>query len=144
MSTAVPSPRQQVLIDHYLADPARNATAAARKAGYKNPRHDGSRIVRRFRELIEQKDSERQAAVGLKADQVLAEIAGIATDPTHKDRLRALELLAKMHGLMSDKPVSDKKTLQTQLEELLKGTAAPRAESKSKTAKPKLVLVRTA
>ncbi len=143
MATSAPTPRQQLLLDHYMSDSKRNATEAARKAGYKNPRQDGSRIVRQFQHLIDSKVAEQTQEFGLAADKVLSELALIATDPASKDRLRALEILAKINGLMSDKPIADKKSLRDQLEEILKPQPA-RAESKPRTAKAKLVLVRSA
>src|SRR5687768_10334724 len=105
MAIPVPSPRQQAVIDRYLADPRRNATDAARQVGYKNPRQEGSRIIRQFRHLIDKKTEELSQSAGMKAETVLKELSQIATDVTHKDRLRALEILAKINGLMSDKPL---------------------------------------
>ncbi len=144
MATPAPTPRQQALLDFYMSDPRRNATEAARQAGYKNPRQDGSRIVRQFKHLIDKKVDELSQVAGMKAETVLSEIASIAQDTAHKDRLRALELLAKINGLMSDKPLGDQKSLRAQLEELLKPKPSVASQSKSKSATPKLTLVRSA
>ena len=126
-----------------LSDPAKNATKAARAAGYQTPRVDGSRLLRKFRQVIAEKGAEQAETAGMKADQVLSEIASIATDSTHKDRIRALELLAKINGLLSDRSVGDAKTLRQQLEELLKPEPVSKPESKRKSGHLSLVLTKT-
>ena len=40
---------------------------------------------------------------GISAEEVQIRLAALARDPLHKDSFRALELMAKIHGLMSDK-----------------------------------------
>lgn len=95
--------RQQLFVNEYLQ--SFNATQSAKAAGYSGNDNTlaqrGHELVRnsKIAELISQRLSES----AMSADEVLMRLAETARNdkkPTHQ--LRALELLAKHHGLLSD------------------------------------------
>lgn len=144
MATRTPNLKQQALLDFYMADPTRNATKAAQRAGYRNPRVEGSRIVRQFRHLLDSKVSSEDVDPKISLEEAMKHLADVCRNPQHKDHLGALKLALQVHGALSEKPMGDQKVLRVQLEELLKSNKAPQPESKPKSAKPKLTLVRSA
>lgn len=108
MSSRGLTPKQQRFVSEYLLD--LNATAAARRAGYsaRNADKIGPRLVGQSRvaAAIAAKKAERAAKSDLTAAWVLrrlAEEADLKGDgATHAARVRALELLAKHLGLLTE------------------------------------------
>ncbi len=101
------SARERRFIDHYLADPTANATAAARAAGYtgadRTLRVTASRLLTRanVRSAIDAAMKERAERLGLdvSAEWVLGRLSLEAVregeGSQHAARVRALEVLAK-------------------------------------------------
>ena len=54
-------------------------------------------------DLIEEKRQALSESSQVSAKETLELIAAVARTATHKDHLRALELMLKVHGLLSDK-----------------------------------------
>lgn len=111
--------RQRAFVEAYAANPV--ASAAAKQAGYKGNAHSletlGSRLLRnpKVRELIEERleeASEKRIATADRIQQVWTEVLegkavrdvhGYKRLPDFSDRLKAGELLAKVHGLFVEK-----------------------------------------
>jgi phage terminase small subunit len=98
--------KQRLFVEAYLANP--NATEAARRAGYAGSDNvlavTGNQLLRnpKIQELVE----ERVTEAGLTADEILNELAEIATgDYTlyRGDKVKSLELLGKYRKLFTDK-----------------------------------------
>ena len=103
------SPKQRQWFLAYVQDPARNASGAARLAGYgKTPDASsslGRRLKARYQDLIEAYDFRIKDAGVISPREVQEQLAGIARDPNERtsDRLKSLELIARIHGMLSDK-----------------------------------------
>lgn len=119
-----PNAKQLHLIQLYRGEANRNATQAARLAGYGSARVVGPKLIKKYRHVIERLDAEEADRKNMGPSQVMQKLAVIADDPTHKDHIRALELLSRIHGLLSDKAVADKRTMNEQLEQILKPAKA--------------------
>ena len=99
--------QQELFCREYLVD--HNASAAAKRAGY-SPTSAGptsSRIMARpaIKAFIAELDSEIKSEHILSATETLERISREAVDMHHRpaDRLKALELLAKHHGLLVER-----------------------------------------
>lgn len=120
------------------AGPAKfNLSEAARLAGYGNPRRRGHELAKKYGDLLEAAKVEALKALKMSADEAEQGVADIARDPTHRDRIKALEMFLKMHGKLSDKlqVTVDRATLNKQLDELISTMAAART---AQLAEPKL------
>jgi phage terminase small subunit len=101
------TPKQERFVQEYLRD--LNATAAAERAGYKQPRSQGSRLLTKvdIQEAIVAAKAERAARCKLSATWVIRRLRKEATatgpnaSPAARDR--ALELLGKHLGLFPDR-----------------------------------------
>lgn len=98
------TPKQEAFVREYLVD--LNATQAAIRAGYKgnkNVAQTGAENLRKpqIQKAIQEAKEARERATMYDAAWVLSEIAKLAKDEeiTPRDRLKALELLGKHHGL---------------------------------------------
>lgn len=100
------TPRQAMFVEYFIANP--NATEAARKAGYseKTARFIGAENLTKpyIAAAIKQGLLERQERVSMDGDEVIERLAGIAVDAevATRDRIRALELVGKRHGIFTD------------------------------------------
>lgn len=95
--------RRKRFIDAYLGEASRNATEAARIAGYGTPESQGSSLKKRLKLFIKEREQEISIASQLSQKETLEIISEIARDKGHKDRLKAAELMAKIHGVLSEK-----------------------------------------
>lgn len=97
------SKKRQIFIDEYLK--SFNATQAARAAGYSGNDNVmaqmGHKLVRdgKIAEIIRQRLQES----AMSADEVLQRLAEHARSERSKDSLSALNILAKHHGLLTDR-----------------------------------------
>jgi phage terminase small subunit len=109
--------KRRLFVEHYLGAANGNATEAARMAGYKKPRQEGTRLLSFA--VIQELISKRVTEAAMPANEVLQELSDIARadwrefvkvrydkdgkmiDATLqlKDKIRALELLGKHHRL---------------------------------------------
>jgi phage terminase small subunit len=97
------TPRAQLFLDNYMGVAKLNATEAARLAGYAHPRSAAPILKRRFAKLIEQKELELAAKAKLSVEEAESILADIARTEGHKDRLKAVELVLKVNGKLSEK-----------------------------------------
>jgi phage terminase small subunit len=95
--------RREAFLDAYFGIAKLNATEAARIAGFRHPRVAGTWQVNQLREVIDSRMVELRNARIMSADEVLEHLASIGRDVQHKDRVKALELMARINGLVSDK-----------------------------------------
>ena len=99
--------QQKLFCREYLVD--RNATAAAIRSGYskKSANTTGSRMMAegKIKTLIGVLDRKLRSAQILSATETLERISAEAIDMDNppKDRIKALELLAKHHGLLVER-----------------------------------------
>lgn len=114
--------RKLALMVEAFKGPARgNVTEAARVAGYSFPEKVGHRVYKRYRELFDQAEDELRQSLKVGGEELDERISELARNPKHKDHYKALELLCRLHGKLSDKVhvTLDRATLNTQLDELL-------------------------
>jgi phage terminase small subunit len=103
------SAKQTLFVAAYLGNARGNATAAARSAGYKQPRISGQENLLKPA-IRAQIDAELQARA-MSEYEVLAELAEVARVEWHVlararelgSKVRALELLGKYHKLWADR-----------------------------------------
>lgn len=105
-------------MDKYVGEACYNATKAAELAGFKHPRVTGSKFKRLLRQVIEERGLVVKEQASMSAVEVIEGLTEIARDKSHKDRKAALDTLAKVHGLLTDKLdlKLDRKQLATELE----------------------------
>lgn len=115
------NPRQQLFAEYYMGVSNFNATDAARRAGYSMPYAAGYRLSKNVHVLSRVR--ERMAGAQMDADEVMARLTNIGrlnvehcleevTDSkgvvkvvkaNRAEILRALEIIAKRHGLLADR-----------------------------------------
>ncbi len=101
-------PRQRTWLLTYLTDPARDGTAAARSAGYEGTPQSlntrSTRLRRLFRDIIDSYELAITDAAVMGSREVSTGLAELARDKsiTPRDRLRAYELIARIHGMLTD------------------------------------------
>jgi len=95
--------KQELWISHYLGGASLNATEAARMAGYKDC--DSAGFTNRKNPILRARIDEELRARAASSEVVLDAIAQLAFSPTitPQDRIKALELLGKAHGLFTDR-----------------------------------------
>lgn len=107
--------KMQMFCKEYIKD--FNATQAAIRAGYnpKNAWQTGAENLRKpqIQAAIKEAQEAREAACLYDGAWVIAQIAQIASDKeeTARDRLKALELMGKYHGIWERKQDDDSRTV---------------------------------
>jgi hypothetical protein len=124
--------RFRTLIEAYKGAAGQNATEAARIAGYSDPEKVGWRLKRRFPEVFARAEQEVRDALIVQREEVQQRLADLVRNPKHRDHYKALELAAKMHGLLSEKVnvTIERPAINAQLDELIKAMMASRATQK--------------
>lgn len=102
----------------YATETACDATKAARLVGYAFPNVQGSKLKSKFPDVVEAAELEWKESCGVRPDELVMHLAEIVRDKESRDRMKAIELNAKIHGMLSDKLVLelDRKTLLTQID----------------------------
>jgi hypothetical protein len=113
----------------YGTEARRNATAAARIAGYAHPNVQGAKLKARWPKVLEIVNRQYLESVGVKPDELVSHLAEIIRDPDHKDRMRAIEVNAKMHGMLSEKLSIelDRQSLMRQIDDRIERLTTLRA-----------------
>lgn len=93
--------------EEYVGEAACEATVAARLVGYKHPNTQGPRLVKKLPDVAEAARVAWVESCGVKPDELLKHLSEIVRDPDHKDRMKAIELNAKVHGMLSEKIIHD-------------------------------------
>ncbi len=86
-------------------------------------------MAKEMADLIEAKRVEVASGNQVSAKETLELLASVARNPSHKDHLRALEIMLKVHGLLSDKlqVTVDRKQLLSELDSQLARLVQPAA-----------------
>lgn len=102
-------PKARKFIDCYLTSAAWNATEAARQAGYKSPESLGPRLSKKYRSIIETQADLLQQSSLVSPKKVMEGLSEIALDKGNRasDRTKAYEILARIHGMLSEKMTVD-------------------------------------
>lgn len=95
--------RRRAFLSAYFGEAKRNVVEAARMAGFSFPEISAYRLKRELRQVIEQQEVELSEKAQMPPREVVERLSTIARETSHKDHVRALELLAKIHGLLTDK-----------------------------------------
>jgi hypothetical protein len=105
---AIPYPRHRTWLGAYLGDCDRDGTAACRLAGYEglpSSLHTRSnRLKRKYAQVIAAYDARLVTADIILPREVQSKLAEIARDASlqPRDRIKALELIARIHGMLTD------------------------------------------
>lgn len=76
---------------------------AARLVGYSAPHQIASKLSQQWADKLEEIQVRVRGKLSMSAEETRQRVAAVARDINHKDHVRALELNARMHGLLSDK-----------------------------------------
>ena len=104
-------------IELYFGPCLFNATEAAKRAGFKHPTVTGSKLKRILAPLMAAKEIELASKLEATGKEVRERLTNISRQDGHKDQLRALELLAKIQGQLTDniKIKADRSQMEEQL-----------------------------
>lgn len=121
------------LLEAYKGEAKLNASEAARIAGYGDPRRAASEMKRRYPEDFAKAEEELRESMTVSAQELDGAITNLVRTPKHKDHFRAVELLCRIHGRLTDKVnvTLDKGVLNSQLDELIKLMLEARARARS-------------
>jgi hypothetical protein len=119
------TPKVKAFFDAYGGVAKLNATAAARVAfagGADKANRVAADMKRRWPDLFEKVEEEYRSKIRMSDDELDQHLSEISRDTEHKDRLRALELIARMKGRLNDKlrVEVDRRGMLKEVEELLK------------------------
>jgi len=119
------TPRLRRFFAYFGAEAELDGTKAARLAGYSWPEKTEARLRKAWPEEFEKAEvafKERLVVSWSEAQELLA---AVARNPKHKDQLKAVELVAKLHGKLDPKLsiALDRKTIDEHLQELLQQMA---------------------
>ena len=115
------SRKLRALVEAYKGQAALNATEAARLAGYAFPEVAGPRLKKRYPEVFEQAEQEFRESLRMSPEELDERITSLARNSKHKDHYKALELIARMYGKLSEKVhvTLDRGSLNGQLDSML-------------------------
>ena len=112
-----------------------DGTKAAAHAGYRHPSKAASRIKAAWPELVGEAEERYRAMMVMQPREIDERLAAVAREPTHKDHVKALELLARMHGKLDTKLLVggiDRSALNKELDSMLEMLKGQRAAELSK------------
>lgn len=116
MANGMLTPKQQLFVKEYIKD--FNATQAAIRAGYKEKAagQTGAENLKKpqIQKAIKEAQDAREAETIYDAKWIIAQIAQIAgnQEETARDRLKALELLGKYHGIWDRRPDEEQQVVK--------------------------------
>lgn len=125
-------PKERRFIEAFLGDAAGDPVQAARLAQFGAPSEVGKRIYSRLREVIDSKLLEREANAIITTKGILTRLSVLADNASKdSDRIKALELLARINGMLADKVTVSIETsgLVKELRHLLPTPVAPQLSS---------------
>ena len=125
--------KNQLFIEAFCGQANGNASEAARLAGYKWAGPVSSKLYKNLKTEIEKRLLELKEKAILKPEEVLEAMSEIARDKTHKDRLRALESLAKINGQLNERLniALNRVDLIRQIEETIQGIVVEKKRNTS-------------
>ena len=115
------SRKLQAMLAAYKGQAAMNATEAARLAGYAFPEAVAARLKKRHSELFDRAEAEFRESLRMSPEELDERITSLARNSKHKDHYKALELIARMYGKLSEKVhvTLDRSNLNGQLDSML-------------------------
>ena len=122
-------PKVKRFFTAYVVETACDATAAAKLVGYRHPNTQGPKLTKKFPDVADACREAWRDACGVKPDELVMHLAEIVRDPDHKDRMKAIELNAKVHGMLTEKTVIelDRTKLLRQIDERIAQLTQARA-----------------
>jgi hypothetical protein len=114
--------KRQRFVDAYCGEARFQPSLAAKIAGFGSPRTVGSRLTKELAEEIDAKLVSLASKSQLSAEAVVQGLSELAQDSKNPAvRCRALEILAKIHGLVTDKVslTVDRKAVTGELDGIL-------------------------
>lgn len=122
----------RALLAAYVGQAGLNASEAARMAGYAEPGRTAYRLRQKFPEAFEKAERDFRRRLVVQREEVEERIADLVRNPKHRDHYKAIELAAKMHGMLSEKVniTIERNGINEKLDELLKAMLASRAVHK--------------
>ena len=122
------SPKHQAFVREYCVD--QNASAAARRAGYSKKTADrqGHRLLKNaeIAKAVKAALKAKAEAADISASRVLDELAAVAFAPrkgkgraSDKDKISALTLLGRYHGMWKDRVLLDASEKLTIIEKIV-------------------------
>lgn len=115
--------RQQAFVDALFGPAKGNRTEAARIAGYSHPGVAGSRLYKQLSKSIQAQELTILDSARVEPWQIEQWLKRIAenTEERTQDRIKAMELLARMMGMLSEKMLItlDRQALQGAIQDQL-------------------------
>ena len=111
----------KALLAAYGGQAGLNLTEAARLAGYSKPAQQGHNIRRKWPEAFDKVEAEFQARLQVSDEELDQVISNLVRSPKHKDHYKAVELMCRMKGRLSEKVhvTLDRSNLNGQLDSML-------------------------
>ena len=123
---------QREFIRHFLE--TGNASESARLAGYKQPHVVGSKLKRKLKAHIESAEVKKELEKVMPPHEALEILGKIARgeEPKHREQLKAIELVLRSHGVLSDKiqVTLDRKALMAQVADYIRRLRVVDVESR--------------
>jgi len=115
------TPKVKAWLVAYGGEAMLNATEAARLVGYAEPEKMASRLKRLWGAEVAEAEEKFQNKFRISDEELDRHLSEIARNPEHRDRLRALELIARMKGRLNDKLKIevDRKGMLKEIEQIL-------------------------
>jgi hypothetical protein len=95
--------RFKAFLAAYGGEAALNGTKACRMAGYSEPERAFQRLKRTQGKAIEEVEVKFREDLKVGWEEAQELLAAVARNPRHKDQLKAIELVAKLHGKLDPK-----------------------------------------
>ncbi len=117
---------ERAWIEHYLTDADGDPIEAAKLSGYKTPQKSGPLLIKKYQGQMAELQQKLASKLQMGPGEVLEKYTQIARDDEHKDQIKALDSLAKVHGIFqSDISLNvDRAKMVHEVHELLKTLAA--------------------
>lgn len=97
-------PKEKRFVEAFLGDAAGDPVRAAELAQFGSPSEVGARLYRRLQQVIDTKLVEREASAIITTKGILTRLSTLADQAGRdSDKLKALELLARINGMLNDK-----------------------------------------
>lgn len=111
----------KALLAAYVGEARLNLTEAGRLAGYSKPAQQARQIRAKWPEEFERAEAEFRQRLEITDQELNEIISSLARNPKHKDHFKAVELLCRLKGKLSEKVhvTLDRNTLNSQLDELI-------------------------
>jgi hypothetical protein len=131
------TPKVKAFMAAYGGEARCNASEAARLVfgkggmgpgtGVRSAQVIGAEMRRKWPELMEEAEERFKSRFQMSDDELDEHLSEISRDKQHKDRLRALELIARMKGRLNDKlkVEIDRKSMLKEIEMLLQVLPVP-------------------